>query len=195
MTTWIKDADPSEEARAVKFALEPFHRNIPEDALFQNLSEIWSKLGRQPKFRDLYPGLSTYSAHTYTYRFGTWRNALSRFIEWAHANGTTATSIIAPSKQHRTPRQINLKLRAEILMRDFSTCQLCGATPSDGAKLEVDHIVAWANGGETTMDNLQALCVPCNKGKSDSQFYDNNEQALADMKRMSDLEAAERKSS
>lgn len=64
------------------FELEPFHRNISDDDLLQNLTDVWSKLGRQPKFRDCQPDISKYSAHTYADRFGSWRNALQRVVEW-----------------------------------------------------------------------------------------------------------------
>src|ERR1700722_4296797 len=163
-TTWIKDDRGNKN-----FELESFHRNISEEMLFQNLANMWNKLERQPKFRDCYRGLSLYSAHTYAYRYGSWRNALEAFVQWANRNEVgLEENKGSHSKVHRTPRQINLKLRAEILMRDFSTCQLCGSQPIDGAKLEVDHIIAWSNGGETLMENLQTLCTDCNKGKSDS---------------------------
>ena len=33
--------------------------------------------------------------------------------------------------------------------------------------LHVDHIKAWAKGGETVLENLQTLCSVCNIGKSD----------------------------
>jgi 5-methylcytosine-specific restriction endonuclease McrA len=33
--------------------------------------------------------------------------------------------------------------------------------------LHVDHKTAWANGGETVLENLQTLCSKCNIGKSD----------------------------
>lgn len=58
-------------------------------------------------------------------------------------------------------------MRAVILMRDGATCQLCGATPQDGAKLHVDHILPWSKGGETVVENLQILCDKCNLGKGD----------------------------
>ncbi|MCE5191877.1 MAG: HNH endonuclease [Actinomycetia bacterium] len=32
--------------------------------------------------------------------------------------------------------------------------------------MQVDHIVPWANGGESRLDNLQVLCAECNAGKS-----------------------------
>ncbi|MCW5775769.1 MAG: HNH endonuclease [Phycisphaeraceae bacterium] len=31
--------------------------------------------------------------------------------------------------------------------------------------LHVDHILAWSNGGETVLANLQTLCDRCNLGK------------------------------
>ncbi|MBT8349562.1 MAG: HNH endonuclease [Sulfurovum sp.] len=52
-------------------------------------------------------------------------------------------------------------------MKDGAKCNLCGATPNDGAKLHVDHIIPWAKGGETVLENLQILCEKCNVGKSD----------------------------
>jgi 5-methylcytosine-specific restriction endonuclease McrA len=31
--------------------------------------------------------------------------------------------------------------------------------------LEVDHIKAWSEGGETELENLQTLCSRCSTGK------------------------------
>lgn len=63
-------------------------------------------------------------------------------------------------------RTISLSLRYDVLKRDNFTCQVCGRTISDGAKLEVDHRVPIAKGGKSTMDNLWTLCFECNRGKS-----------------------------
>ena len=54
-------------------------------------------------------------------------------------------------------------LRFEILKRD-RVCQLCGAGRND-VVLEVDHIVPRIERVER-FDNLQVLCAPCNRGKS-----------------------------
>ena len=60
---------------------------------------------------------------------------------------------------------MTLSKRHDILRRDHYTCQYCGRTPRDGAKLEVDHIFPVARGGLTVDSNLQTLCFECNHGK------------------------------
>lgn len=57
-------------------------------------------------------------------------------------------------------------LRYDVLRRDNFKCVICGATASEGAKLEVDHIVPISKGGKTELTNLQTLCKSCNRGKS-----------------------------
>lgn len=55
--------------------------------------------------------------------------------------------------------------RYDILRRDNFRCQICGRSQSDGAKLEVDHIIPVSKGGKTVDENLQTLCHECNQGK------------------------------
>ena len=43
----------------------------------------------------------------------------------------------------------------------------CGNSGAQ-AKLEVDHIISADAGGSDEMDNLQALCFDCNRGKGAS---------------------------
>lgn len=38
----------------------------------------------------------------------------------------------------------------------------------DDMKMEVDHIRPWSMGGSDAVWNLQPLCKPCNRGKSNS---------------------------
>lgn len=54
--------------------------------------------------------------------------------------------------------------RFDVFRRDTFTCQYCGATPP-GAVLEIDHVVALANGGSDDIDNLLTACLECNRGK------------------------------
>lgn len=48
-------------------------------------------------------------------------------------------------------------------------CKACGAA----AKLQIDHVIAVANGGRSDISNLQLLCFPCNrsKGKKDMAMW------------------------
>jgi hypothetical protein len=144
------------------------NRDISNEELFENLVEVWTKIGRQPKFRDLTPEISSFSSATYANRFGGWRSALQEFVEWSR---DTDRSVNSPQQvslsSRRTPRNPSWRLRARVLMRDGATCRLCGDNPQRGAKLHVDHIRAWATGGETTLENLQILCERCNLGKGD----------------------------
>jgi hypothetical protein len=142
--------------------------NISDEELFINLVDVWTTLGRQPKYDDLTNNVSRYSSGTYEKRFGGWRKALEAFVEWANEGIRSEYSIqIVSGSQKRTSRNINWRLRALVLMRDSARCRLCGVTPQDGIKLHVDHIKPWSKGGETVLENLQILCEVCNIGKSD----------------------------
>ena len=57
------------------------------------------------------------------------------------------------------------KLRLRVLRRDGWLCQIHG----DGCRLvarEVDHVVA---GDDHSMANLQSVCVPCHKRKTQAE--------------------------
>jgi len=144
------------------------NRNISDEDLFENLVEVWTTLGRQPRCRDLKPGPSRFSWNTYASRFRTWRGALAQFVRWANEGQLERPAVANTSKvSRRTPRNINWRLRALVLMHDGPRCRLCGAGPSDGVRLHVDHIKPWSKGGETVLENLQVLCNVCNIGKGD----------------------------
>lgn len=70
---------------------------------------------------------------------------------------------------------VSKRLRFRVMRRDGYRCRLCGMTRDDGVTLEVDHIVAVANGGATQESNLWTLCHPCNNGKSDMQLHHEQE--------------------
>jgi len=142
--------------------------HVSNEELFDNLVDVWLRLGRQPKYNDLTRTISRYSSGTYEKRFGGWRAALEAFVKWANEGEMPlVTKGLEERPNRRTPRKINWRLRFLVLMRDGACCCLCGATPHDGAKLHVDHVVPWSKGGETVIENLQILCNVCNVGKSD----------------------------
>ena len=161
-----------------------FHTaGITEAELFEDIANVWLKIGKQPSISHFNgKGLSKYGATTYTRRFGSWNNALLRFVEamqnteaendlrqaekqYQQTDAKDSTSVIS----HRTPREVNYRLRYKVMMRDYCRCCVCGRSPATDPDtvLEIDHIVPYSKGGETTFDNLQILCKQCNLGKSD----------------------------
>ncbi|QDP20016.1 HNH endonuclease [Sphingomonas xanthus] len=74
---------------------------------------------------------------------------------------------------------ISGRLRAEALNRAKGRCQMCGKTVAeDSIKLQIDHKVPQDWGGLTVIENLWAICEPCNNGKRNHfASYDANEMA------------------
>ena len=71
-----------------------------------------------------------------------------------------------PQNEPKGSRTISKKLRALVMIRDNSTCQMCGKNVKDDhIKVHIDHIVPYNWGGKTEFDNLQVLCDDCNEGK------------------------------
>jgi len=54
------------------------------------------------------------------------------------------------------------ELRDAVLVRDGHRCVECGSSK----RLCADHVVPESKGGKTTLDNLQAMCRPCNSEKA-----------------------------
>jgi len=170
--TWFKALD--------RAGLQPARSeiNIPEQKLFQNLAEVWIKLGRQPRYNEMRLPLSKYSSGTYEHRYGTWRKALEAFVD--NANKDTNIVEAKPAmpeasdsgpilnrKTIKTSREISLRQRFAVFVRDGFRCQACGRGPitHPGIELHVDHIIPWSEGGTTTLDNLRTLCSDDNLGK------------------------------
>lgn len=63
----------------------------------------------------------------------------------------------------RPKATISRYLRTVVLERDAYRCVFC----EDWYDLEVDHIIPESLGGPTALENLQTLCRPCNRKKSD----------------------------
>jgi hypothetical protein len=83
-----------------------------------------------------------------------------------------------------TRRALNKHLRVQVLARDGYRCLMCGRT-SEAVALEIDHVLAVADGGSDEISNLATLCKDCNLGKSAYRFRDYREvrvvpDALAD---------------
>ncbi len=64
--------------------------------------------------------------------------------------------------EQNTSRQISQPVKIRVWQRDGGQCAQCGTT----AELQFDHIIPWSKGGAATVDNIQLLCGPCNRRKS-----------------------------
>lgn len=77
------------------------------------------------------------------------------------------SSAFTKSREWKAVRYQALKLHG-------AKCQCCGASPQDGASLNVDHIYPRSTHPELALDinNLQVLCADCNAGKSNVDTTD-----------------------
>jgi 5-methylcytosine-specific restriction endonuclease McrA len=168
--------------------LQHGRRRSSEDELFENLERMWETLGRQPRISDFQAPLSRFSYVAYTRRYGGFRKALEAFVasinDDADNQGARTTSETGAdvrrepidTVRHKTSRTVSWRVRFLVMRRDDFRCRICGTSPAvkPGTVLVIDHIVAWAEGGETIASNLQTLCEPCNGGKSDLSMSDRN---------------------
>ena len=141
-----------------------------EEQLFDNLVELWARLGRQPRLSDMTSENTPISGDTYKRRYGGWRKALEAFVLWANESGPAPAvrSAVPVGAKHQTPRNINYRLRFLVMRRDNFKCRITGRSPATDPSviLEVDHIIPWEKGGETVFENLQTLAKDINIGKS-----------------------------
>lgn len=154
-------------------------KNATKEELFENLEEVWVKLGCQPGYQDMHAPLSKFSGKPYMIRFGSWRKGLEEFVKYVNQDVESDAKVqetpmpeSAPGEgsgiKHKTSRDINWRMRFLVMRRDNFKCKICGKSPAKNPEVElhVDHMKAWAEGGETVLENLQTLCSVCNIGKS-----------------------------
>lgn len=161
--------------------------NSTDEDYFENIFDVWQTLGRQPRYQEMTAPLSKLNISSYERKFGSWRAALEKFVEYINSKEdgieakpftprklikrTPPTQPEKVSQSKRTNRTANLRQRFRIMKRDGFKCILCGASPAlnPGCELHIDHIVPWSCGGETIEENLRTLCLNCNLGKSNQE--------------------------
>jgi len=155
---------------------------VNKEELFEEIGRIWeltlSKCGRRPYIKDFEEN-SILAPWAWESHFGSFRKALTAYLTWEEENinkqevgghyisNTTVTTIDQQkAKFSFTRRTIPPGLRWKIFSRDDFKCTVCGKDPKNyEITLEVDHLIPWAEGGPTEMDNLRTLCSKCNLGK------------------------------
>lgn len=167
------------EAAGIPFKPAKLPLFTPEQC-FENLAEVWTHYGRRPNYKEMFQPPSKIRAKIYVRRWGTWRNALKAFVAWTNQpeqeprsatsrdeRASSPTAITKPIALEADCRDVRPALRFKVFMRDRFRCVYCGRSPATelGVTLHADHILAVANGGKTTLENLQTLCEICNLGK------------------------------
>jgi len=76
-----------------------------------------------------------------------------------------AAAVGEDSDEGAADEQASSRTRYLVLKRDGYRCVMCGATATEGAKLQVDHVLPKSKGGKAVLNNLQTLCDRCNRGK------------------------------
>ena len=124
--------------------LQISNRQYADRELFDNLAELWIKIGHQPSRRDLSLFQSPISYKAYERRFGKWSVALKSFVDYYNSQESLEVYQIEAKSNtaHKTSRDINLRMRFKVMSRDNFKCCSCGASPAKdpSVDLHVDHI-------------------------------------------------------
>ena len=76
------------------------------------------------------------------------------------------TPYVQPIPRFPIPNRV---FKSVLLRRHGKICQGCGQPFHNAIDLSVDHILATANNGSNTLDNMTLLCQPCNRAKGHTQ--------------------------
>jgi len=151
-------------------------RRYSDQECFNNLLNVWTHYGRQPKNNEMNIPPSTVGSKAYVGKWGSWMKAVHAFVELVETETETVdnTTVSEPAPVPKTRisqenrRDPSVGLRYKVLSRDNFKCVLCGNSPAlnPQCQLHVDHIFPFSKGGKTMLENLRTLCKHCNLGKS-----------------------------
>ncbi|SDQ98769.1 HNH endonuclease [Rhizobiales bacterium GAS113] len=123
----------------------------------------WKQIARNGLFADKSPDQVKSSA---------WRQKQDQREKAKAARRARAAPSKPPKSFYRT--EAWLKVRYQALKLHGGACQCCGARPTKGHPLHVDHIKPRSRFPQLALSlaNLQVLCEPCNMGKSNRDDTD-----------------------
>ncbi len=133
-------------------------RDLSDEALFDNLREVWIKLGRQPRASEMVKATSRYTRHPYKRRFNTWLGAMKAFVTSVNQSGTDSEPAQG-SIPLRGPRDASLRLRFLIMRRDSFKCRLCGRSPATDPAVQLHVATLWR--GRRAAQQPSTTCRRC----------------------------------
>lgn len=108
--------------------------------------------------------------HTTDEEFFAFAEELQLFFEWRawkhpskEAVEEALGQLLTGTTKKPTRKPIPPDVKDDVWRRDQGRCAQCGSNEN----LEFDHIIPLSKGGANTYRNLQLLCEPCNRSKSD----------------------------
>jgi 5-methylcytosine-specific restriction endonuclease McrA len=72
--------------------------------------------------------------------------------------------VLSEDEKHLNIRQFTNNQKREAFERQAGKCPLCTKT-FEINQMEGDHITPWVEGGKTSSENCQMLCIECNRRK------------------------------
>lgn len=150
---------------------EPRCGKYSAQKLMEILEDVWRKT-RMPPTGETLRKVGNIGTPAYARIWGSHREARTRLAKFRRGE-ISREEMMAPVRRSDRPgpgrgrSSLPVSLRWRVLVRDGQKCVVCGASRSEGARLEVDHIVPVSRGGGDEMENLRALCRECNRGRGD----------------------------
>jgi superfamily II DNA or RNA helicase len=96
-------------------------------------------------------------------RFSTAFNGAAQRAMFELSNNSQVPALPAP--RERRKRELTESEKEQVKIKDGRKCLCCGKT-GKGSRLQVDHVVPYNLGGETSIENSQTLCSVCNRQKN-----------------------------
>lgn len=94
--------------------------------------------------------------------------ALNRYLELMDTGADSSVKLPdapVPLPPEARRRELSEREKEQIFIRDHQQCLCCGARRGKSVRLQIDHILPAAMGGETSVENSQTLCKYCNQEK------------------------------
>ena len=96
-------------------------------------------------------------------RFATAFDGATRRVLGVNRHGDSQPTVHPPKPRRK--RELSEPEKSQVKKRDGQQCLCCGAK-GKGIRLQIDHVIPYNLGGETSIENSQTLCSVCNRDKN-----------------------------